>query len=124
MANSLVFQRGAGGSGQISYWAGSTLVTGGGGPVPAFDGPMQPAWVDLAAAGSHTIKYAAKQPISEQIIFFSIIPNDDKENPVGVVSFYLHQGGTVALKDNTASGAKVVVKDEGDYFAIMIPPTI
>lgn len=124
MANSLVFQRGAGGSGQISYWAGSTLVAGGGGPVPAFVGAMQPAWVDLASAGSHTIKYAAKQPIDQQVIFFSIIPDDKKESPVGMVSFYLNQGGTLTLKDNTAGGAGVVVKNEGKYFAIMIPPTI
>lgn len=124
MANSLVFQRGANGTGQVSYWAGSVLSNGEGGPVPAFTNPPQPAYVDLASPGSHTITYAANQPTASQIVFMKIIANGDKDNPVGVVSFTLAQDGTLTKKDNTATGAGVVVKDEGSYFAIMTPGTL
>ncbi len=123
MATSLIFQRGAGGSGQVSYWAGSS-VGDKGGPVPAFTNPPQPAYVNLDSPGSHKIGYSANQPIASQTVFMKIIANDDKDNPVGIVSFTLSQGGTLSLISNTASEAGVVIKDEGDYFAIMIPPTL
>ena len=125
-ATALVFQRGAGDSSQtISYWAGSSKIEGGGGPVPAFTNPPQPAWVDIPIQGSHRIGYAAEQPIENQTIFMSIIVDNNKENPIGTVSFNLAQGGVVTFNSNTCpASSQVVVQDEGDYWAVMFPANI
>ena len=124
--NKLVFQRGAGNSGQtISYWAGSSLIEGGGGPVPNFVNPPQPAWVDIPLQGSHMIEYASNQPIKEQNIFFNIITDNDKNNPVCVVTAKLQGNGTVTdASSNCAKGSQIVVKTYPDHVAVMLPSEI
>ena len=124
--NKLVFQRGAGNSSQtIAYWAGSSLIEGGGGPVPAFVNPPQPAWVEIPVQGSHIIEYAADQPIKEQNIFFNIIINGDKNNPVCVVNAKLQQNGAVTdASSSCPTSSQVVVKSYPDHVAVMLPPEI
>ena len=124
--NKLVFQRGAGNSSQpIAYWAGSSLLEGGGGPVPSFVNPPQPAWVEIPVQGSHMIEYAKNQPIKAQKIFFNIITNNDKNNPVCVVSAQLNYDGSVTdAGSNCPASSQVVVKSYADHVAVMLPPEI
>jgi hypothetical protein len=124
--NKLVFQRGAGSSSQtVSYWAGSALPEGGGGPVPNFANPPQPAWADVELGGSHTIEYAGKQPIGLQDIFFSILLDGDKTNPVCTVSAKLHGDGAVTnATSNCPTASQIVVATYGDHVAVMMPPEI
>lgn len=135
--NNLVFQRGSGASTQsIAYWAGSSKTEadgGGGGPVPNFGGVNQPAYVEIGkpgnnAIGSHIITYVDPQPIEVQKIFFSIIVNGDKDNPVGQISALLHKSGQITDLKNTCPASSQVVAQviggNGANVAVMMPATI
>lgn len=117
----IVFSRQLGNSGQtVSYWAGSALPTGGGGPVPSFFNPPQPAWVDIPAGGSHAIQYASEQPADLQIVFFSIIKDNNKDHPVCTVSAELTKTGalTNAKSDCPAS---ITMKSSPPKLTVNLP---
>jgi hypothetical protein len=105
----IVFSRQPGSSSQtVSYWAGSSLPAGGGGPVPDFVNPPQPAWVDIPAGGAHAIKYTSSQPIDRQIVFFNIIKDNDKDHPICAVSAELTENGTLTnAKSDCPSSIRV-----------------
>jgi len=126
IANKLVFKRAAGKSSQtISYWAGSSLPGGGGGPVPFFVNPPQPAWVDIPLEGSHTIHYTHLQPIKEQNIFFHIIVDNDRGKPIGVISAKLHGNGEITdVKSTCPSSSQVGVKTFKDHIEVTLPEEI
>ncbi len=114
-ARRLVFSRKSGSSSQIvSYWAGSALPQGGGGPVPDFVNPPQPAWIDVAAGGSHTIEYTKTQPIGLQNVFFNIIKNNDKDHAVCVVSAELHGDGTLTKATSNCPSSITVTTNHND----------
>lgn len=111
----LVFSRKPGSSSQIvSYWAGSALPQGGGGPVPAFVNPPQPAWIDLPPGGEHTIEYTRFQPIGLQKVFFNIIKNNDKTHAVCVVSAELFGDGTLMRATSNCPSSITVTTNHND----------
>lgn len=114
-ARRLVFSRKPGSSSQtVSYWAGSALPQGGGGPVPDFVNPPQPAWIDVAAGGSHTIEYTKSQPIGLQNVFFNIIKNNDKDHAICVVSAELHGDGTLTKATSNCPSSITVTTNHND----------
>lgn len=120
----LVFDRAAGRSAQqISYWAGSSLPRGGGGPVPSFVNPPQPAWIDLQPGGSHTIHYSDTQPTQLQTVFFNIIKDNQRNNAVCVVSMDLNGNGTLT-KARSNCPASISVRTEQDRVVVGLPTSL
>ena len=123
-ARRLVFERASGRTSQsVAYWAESALPKGGGGPVPHFENPPQPAWIELEPGGSHSIHYSDTQPISLQTVFFKIIKDHRRDRSVCVVSADLNGNGTLtnARSDCTAS---ISVRSEQDRVVVALPPTL
>lgn len=120
----LVFEREAGSSSQtLSYWAGSALPQGGGGPVPNFVNPPQPAWIDIAPGGSHTIQYADSQPIALQDVFFNIIKDNKSDRAICVVSAKLNGTGKLTGAQSNCPSS-IVVRTEQDRVVVTLPSQI